>query len=116
MRFCATEQLFGIMLSSEVTLVESGAVPLRPWTGRGVHARIDLAADDRTALSILFRADEESARAISAHLLGAAPADILEADLLVHRGRVCQHRRQPAPPLPRGWRADAGAAALHVAG
>jgi len=77
----ATEQLFGLMLSSEVTLVTPGVAPACPWPGHGVHARIDLAAAGMPTVAVVFRADRQSATAITAQLIGASPEDVADGDV-----------------------------------
>jgi len=76
----ATEQLFGLMLSSEVTLVRPGAEPLCPWPGQGVHARLDLVAPGTLSLAVLFRAGDQSAAAITAILTGTSTGEIDQSD------------------------------------
>ncbi|MEI6669445.1 MAG: response regulator [Acidobacteriota bacterium] len=78
---CATEQLFGLMLSSEVVLVPAGAAPMVPWPGRGVHARLDLDAPGVASFAVVFRVDDRSAREITGQLIGAAPADVDTSDV-----------------------------------
>jgi hypothetical protein len=78
---CAIEQLFGLMLSSEVALVAPGAQPLCPWPGEGVHARIDLKAEGAPVVAVAFRADRHSATVIAAQLLGAPPEDVVDDDI-----------------------------------
>jgi len=78
---CATEQLFGLMLSSEVALVAPGSAPAAAWNGVGVHARIDLTAAGTPPFTVVFRAGQQSAAAITAQLLGATPEDVVDADV-----------------------------------
>ncbi|MCX6537939.1 MAG: response regulator [Acidobacteria bacterium] len=78
---CATEQLFGLMLSSEVALVPPGGTPRCPWPGRGLHARLDLVAPGTASFAVLFRADDVSAAAITAQLIGVTPEEVDESDV-----------------------------------
>lgn len=111
----ATQQLFGLMLSSDVTPVAPGSAPVRPWPGAGVHARIDLRADDGSTLSVLFRADRDSARAVTARLLGTAEGEVLDDDIAATAGefaniiggrlrnRMFEAGIPTAMQLPRTW-------------
>lgn len=111
----ATQQLFGLMLSSDVTRVNEGAAPIRPWPGAGVHARIDLRGDDGSALSVLFRADVDSARSVTARLLGTSDGDVLDDDIAATAGefaniiagrlrnRMFEAGIPTAMQLPRTW-------------
>jgi len=83
---CATEQLFGLMLSAEVALVPAGGTPVCPWPGRGVHARLDLVAPGAASVAVLFRADAQSATAITAQLIGVAPEDVHDSDVTATTG------------------------------
>jgi CheY-specific phosphatase CheX len=111
----ATEQLFGLMLSSEVTMVPHGQSPLHRWPGTGVHAQIDLQTSEGTVISVLFRADGDSARAITSHLIGANPADVHQDDVVATsaefiniivgrlRNRLVEAGIQTQMQLPRTW-------------
>jgi two-component system, chemotaxis family, chemotaxis protein CheY len=79
---CATEQVFGLMLSCEVLASAPGTPRRGAWPGPCVMASIDLETEDRAALNLLFRGTRESANAISAALIGVSPADVEEADVL----------------------------------
>ncbi len=111
----ATEQLFGLMLSSEVMTVPHGQAPLHRWPGTGVHAQIDLRTSEGTVISVLFRADCDSARAITSHLIGANPADVHQDDVVATaaefiniivgrlRNRLVEAGIQTQMQLPRTW-------------
>ncbi len=110
----ATEQLFGLMLSSEVVLVEPGSAGFQPWPGRGVHATIDLVADEHV-FTLVFRTTDDSARVITAQLVGATPDDVHQADQLATaaefanivagrvRNRLVEAGLATKLQLPRTW-------------
>jgi CheY-specific phosphatase CheX len=113
----ATEQLFGLMLSSEVVLVEPGSGGFQPWPGRGVHATIDLLADEHV-FTLVFRTTDDSARVITAQLVGATPDDVHETDQLATaaefaniiagrvRNRLVESGLDTTLRLPRTWVGD----------
>jgi two-component system, chemotaxis family, chemotaxis protein CheY len=114
----ATEQVFGLMLSCEV-LASAPGVPRRgAWPGACVMATIDLETEDHAALNLLFRSTRESANAIAGGLIGVAPTDVEEADVLasaaelvniVHgrlRNRLVDAEIQVQLGLPKTWTAE----------
>jgi two-component system, chemotaxis family, chemotaxis protein CheY len=78
----AIEQLFGLMLSTDVTQVVPGGALTTPWAGQGVHARIDLTAPGVPAISVAFRADRASASVVAAQLIGTTPEDLADEDVV----------------------------------
>jgi two-component system, chemotaxis family, chemotaxis protein CheY len=78
----AVEQLFGLMLSTDVTQASAEAVTANPWAGQGIHARIDLTAPGVPAISVVFRADRASASVVAAQLIGTAPEDLADEDVV----------------------------------
>jgi two-component system chemotaxis response regulator CheY len=118
---CATEQVFGMMLSSEV---EASMAPPRraPRAGRpGVHASIGLITEGDAVLTLLFRADPESARNMAARLIGVPPAEVQDADVLASaaelsnivlgrlRNRLVETGMRAQMQLPRTWSGEADA-------
>jgi CheY-specific phosphatase CheX len=107
-----------MMLSSEVALVQAGGAPVRPWPGRGVHARLDLVAPGTASFAVLFRADDASATAITAHLIGVPPEDVHDSDVKATaaefaniivgrlRNRLNEAGLQTQMPLPVTWSGD----------
>jgi two-component system chemotaxis response regulator CheY len=114
----ATEQVFGLMLSCEVIASTPGAPRRTAWPGPCVMASIDLETPDHAALNLLFRATRESANAIAGGLIGVAPSDVEEADVLasaaeivniVHgrlRNRLVDAEIQVQLGLPKTWTAE----------
>jgi CheY-specific phosphatase CheX len=105
------------MLSSEVVLVEPGSGGFQPWPGRGVHATIDLLADEHV-FTLVFRTTDDSARVITAQLVGATPDDVHETDQLATaaefaniiagrvRNRLVESGLDTTLRLPRTWSGD----------
>lgn len=112
---CATEQVFGLMLSCDVRASTPSAPRRRPWAGPCVMASIDLETADHAALNLLFRSTKASAAAIAGGLIGAAPEDVQETDVLasaaelvniVHgrlRNRLVDAEIQVRLGLPKTW-------------
>lgn len=111
----ATEQLFGLMLSSEVMVVPHGVAPLHTWPGTGVHAQIDMHTSEGAVVSVMFRADRDSARAITSYLVGTTPDDVHEDDIVATsaefvniivgrlRNRLVEAGIQTQMQLPKTW-------------
>ena len=117
----ASEQLFGMLLSSEVSLADAASPMIRPWPGEGVHAAIDMAVEGGPSFTVVFRTDKASAEAVTARLLGVEPADLHEADVLSTisefvniiggrlRNRLTETGSRPGASLPRTWLGDTAA-------
>lgn len=122
---CATEQVFGLMLSCDVRASAPCEPRHRPWSGPCVMASIDLETADHAALNLLFRATRESANAIAGGLIGVAPGEVEESDVLasaaelvniVHgrvRNRLVDAEIQVQLGLPKTWIGEIPDAAHH---
>jgi two-component system, chemotaxis family, chemotaxis protein CheY len=111
----ATEQMFGLMLSCEVIASTPGPPRKVDWPGECVMALINLETDDHAKLNLLFRATRDAANAIAGGLIGVAPTEVEEADVLasaaelvniVHgrlRNRLVDAEIQAKLGLPKTW-------------
>jgi two-component system chemotaxis response regulator CheY len=78
----ATEQVFGMMVSSEVELCDSNERAEAAPAGDMIHASIGLEADDdELGLSLSLRTDIGSARIIAALMIGVTPFDVHDDDV-----------------------------------
>ena len=113
----AAEQLFGMMLSCELDSVLPGA---RADAGPTVLASIGLQTEGEVGLSLLFRADMASARAIAGKMVGAAPDEVAEVEVLASaaelsnivlgrlRNRLIESGIPAQVQLPKTWVSTAG--------
>jgi CheY-like chemotaxis protein len=112
----ATEQVFGMMLFTEVELIDRHDAVNLDGTPDVVHASLDLRAqEERIVLTLLIQGDSASARAFSAQMIGAPPEELQESDLLataaeianIIGGRLQNRMVEAGMPtkimLPRTW-------------
>ena len=79
----ATEQVFGMMLSTEVELCPADSPDAFVWPGHGVHGSIASTVEDAGfKLVLTMRTAIESGQIIVAHMIGVSPFDVHEADIL----------------------------------
>ncbi len=110
----STEQVFGMMLSCE--LEPAGSDTRRPDSlPSDVHSAIGLETEDHAVLTLEFRADVESARAIAGRMIGVPPAEVQEADVLASaaelsnivlgrlRNRLIEAGLPASMQLPETW-------------
>jgi len=122
---CATEQVFGMMLSCEVEALSGDAVRLQQRARALVHASIGLVAEGDCVLTLLFRADIDSARAIAARMIGVPVKEVQEPDVQASaaelsnivlgrvRNRMVEAGLRAQMQLPRTWAEDAAATLPH---
>jgi CheY-like chemotaxis protein/CheY-specific phosphatase CheX len=123
---CATEQVFGMMLSCEVEALAGDTVRVqRRARAALVHASIGLVAEADTLLTLLFRADTDSARAIAARMIGVPVQEVQEPDVQASaaelsnivlgrvRNRMVEAGLRAQMQLPRTWTEDEAAASPH---
>jgi two-component system chemotaxis response regulator CheY len=119
----ATEQVFGMMASCEIEQSPPDSARQHKWPGHGVHALITLTAHGETLLGLLFRASVESARVITARMVGSEPGEVVEADILASvaeignivlgrvRNRLVEAGIAAEMGLPATWIGETGDAA-----
>ncbi len=119
----ATEQVFGMMASCEIEQSTPDSAREHKWAGQGVHALITLTAHGEPLLGLLFRASLESARLITARMVGCDAGEVVEADVLASvaevvnivlgrvRNRLVEAGIGAEMGLPATWIGDTGSAA-----
>lgn len=117
----ATEQVFGMMLSCEVEVTTGDTRHANRSTTR-VHASIGLATEGDAVLTLHFAADIDSARAIAGRMIGVAPGEVQESDVLASaaelsnivlgrlRNRLVEAGIHAQIQLPKTWSGESSVA------
>jgi CheY-like chemotaxis protein len=83
----AAEQVFGMMLATDVTLCSEETATM--GSGSGAHAAIDLTAEgDDPSLTLMLRSDPASARTFTARMLCMDASSVQDDDVLPSAGEI----------------------------